>query len=179
VKIEHLDNKVVKIENYQSTFLLLEFEQNLLRFDFINKKEFNLETGEQNKLQYFENHPLLIDYSENLITTFINSKPHNPEIFVKDFENAINEVTLGWRSWKNYVTEDNFFTFETFKKNIAEGSGKLLYAPFSITQNIIGVCKKHNVAITIFDNELKRENFKLIVIGKSYLIAKEFKFHEH
>ncbi|WP_091399487.1 hypothetical protein [Flavobacterium noncentrifugens] len=153
-------------------------DHNLFRFDFVNKKEFNLQTGEHNKLQYFEKHALLIDYSENLITTFINSKPDNPEIFIKDIENAINEVTLGWRSWKNYITENNFFTFETFKKNIADGSGKLSYAPFSITQNILNVCNKHNVSITAFDNQLKRENFKLIIIGKSYLIAKDFKFHE-
>ena len=157
---------------------MLECQQNIFRFDFVEKKEFDLTKGEEGKLEYFENHPLLIDYSENLITTFINSKPQNPKKLVCDLENAINEVTFGWRNWKNYLTEKNFFTFETFQKNVDDGNGKLMLAPFSITQNVLKVCDNHNVSVKTFGNELKRENFKLIIIGESYLIAKEFKLHE-
>ena len=178
MKIENLQSQTVKIQNYQSTYLLLEYEQNVFRFDLVNKKEFDLTKGERSKLEYFENHPLLIDYSENSVTTFINSKPENPDAFIKDLEKSINEITLGWRNWKNYVTEDNFFTFETFKKNVSDGNGKLLHAPFSITENVLKVCDNHRVSAKTFGNELKRENFKLIIIGKSYVIAKDFKFHD-
>jgi hypothetical protein len=177
VEIENLANRNVEIENYQSTFIVLNVDNQMLRFDFIKKVEFNLNKGTTGKLKYFENHPLLIDYNENFIETFINSKPENVDLFIDDIKSAIDSKTLGWRNWKDYFLERGFFSFENFVKNIKEGSGKLLKAPFSITQNVIKVCDKHNVKTKSFENVLKKNNYILILIENDYVIAKEFKLN--
>ena len=176
MEIENLSNRNVKIEDYQSTFIVLNVEGEILRFDFIKKVEFRLNKGTFGKLKYFENHPLLIDYNENFVETFINSKPEKSEKFIEDIKLAIEKQTLGWRNWKDYVIDTNLFKYETFVKNINDGSGKLLKAPFLITQSVIKVCEMHNVKTKSFGSELKTENYKLIAIESDFVIAKEFKF---
>jgi len=169
VNITDIQNKTVQIDNYQATFLMLKIDEQLFRFDLIDKKEFNLKKGTRGQFSICETHPLLIDHNENIVTTYINSKPDNFDNFVADFENAINEITEGWRNWTNYVSDRNIkFTVETFLNNVKSGTGKLMEAPFSITQKAIKVCDNHNVVTKTFGNELKQDN---------YVIAKEFRQH--
>ena len=178
MNISDIQNKTVQVDNYQATFLTLKIDDQLFRFDLIDKKEFHLKKGTLGQFSIYETHPLLIDYNENIVTTYINSNPDNFENFVTDFENAINEITEGWRNWTNYVSDRNInFTVDTFLSNVKSGTGKLMEAPFSITQKAIKVCDKHNVATKTFGNELKQDNFKLIFIGDNYVIAKEFRRH--
>ncbi len=59
--------------------------------------------------------------------------------------------------------------------NVKTGSGKLMEAPYSITQKAIKVCDKHNVKTKTFGNELKQESFNLIIIEDNYVIAREFR----
>ncbi len=178
MNISDIQNKTVQVYNYQATFLTLKIDDQLFRFDLIDKKEFHLKKGTLGQFSIYETHPLLIDYNENIVTTYINSKPDNFDNFVADFENAINEITEGWRNWTNYVSDRNInFTIDTFLSNVKSGTGILMEAPFSITQKAIKVCDKHNVATKTFGNELKQDNFKLIFIGDNYVIAKEFRRH--
>ncbi|MCH5716900.1 hypothetical protein [Niabella hibiscisoli] len=181
VDITHIQNKSVQVENYQTTFLTLKVDGRLFRLDFIDKKEFKLKKGILGQLRIYETRPLLIDYNENIVTAYINSKPEHFDDFVADFANAINEITKGWRSWANYVTDRKInSTLNNFLNNVKRGIGKLMEAPFSITQIAIKVCDKHNVATKMFGNELKRENFKLMLIGgDNYVIAKEFRIRQN
>ncbi len=178
MNITDIQNKTVQVDNYQATFLTLKIDDQLFRFDLIDKKEFNLKKGTRGQFNIYETHPLLIDYNENIVTTYINSKPDNFDNFVADFENAINEITEGWRNWTNYVQDRNInFTVDTFLNNVKNGTGKLLEAPFSITQKAIKACDKHNVVTKTFGSELKPDNLKLIIIADNYVIAREFRQH--
>ncbi|RZJ79668.1 MAG: hypothetical protein EOO47_10095 [Flavobacterium sp.] len=180
MKITDIQNKTVQVDNYQATFLTLKIDNQLFRFDLIDKKEFNLRKGTIGKLSIYEEHPLLIDYNENIVTTYINSKPDNFDNFVEAFKNAINEITEGWRDWTYYIEERNInFKIGIFLNNVKNGTGKLIEAPFSITQKVINVCKSHNVATKTFENELKQDNFKIIFIADNYVIAKEFRQHSN
>jgi hypothetical protein len=174
VNITDIQNKTVQVENYQATFLTLKIDDQLFRFDLIDKKEFNLKKGTQGHLKIFETHPLLIDYNENSLTTYINSKPDHFDNYLADFENAINEITKGWRNWTNYLLDRDIFL-----NNVKSGTGKLLEAPISITQKVVDICNKHNVATKTFGDELKRNNYKLIFIADNYVIAKEFRQHNN
>ncbi len=178
VNIVDLQNKIVQVDNYQATFLTLKIDGQQIRFDLIDKMEFNLKKGTRGQLKIYEAHPLLIDYNENTLTTYINSKPNHFESFISDFENAINEITGGWRDWTSYVQDRNInFTVDTFLDNVKSGTGKLLKAPFSITQKVVEICKKHHVATKVFGGELQRCSYKLIFIADNYVIAKEFRWH--
>jgi hypothetical protein len=155
MKIDDIKYKIVEVENYQATFLTLKIDGQLFRFDFIGKKEFNLKKGTIGQFDYFEKHPLLLDYNETIVTTYINSKPNFIDKFVDDFRFSIEEVTKGWRNWTNYVVDKKInFTFDTFLNNIKEGKGKLLEAPFTITQKAVEVCNRHDVSTTSFESEV-------------------------
>ena len=143
--ITDIQNKTVQVDNYQATFLTLKIDDQLFRFDLIDKKEFNLKKGTEGILNIFETHPLLIDYNENSLTTYINSKPDNFDSYLTEFENSINEITKGWRNWTNYLLDR-----DVFLKNVKSGTGKLLEAPVSITQKVIDICNKYNVATKTF-----------------------------
>ena len=149
-----------------------------MRFDFIRKKEFHLKKGNIGQFSYFENHPLLIDYNENIVETFINSKPEHIDVFISDFKKSIEAITEGWRSWTSYVeNKDSNLTIETFLSNVNNGTGKILEAPFTINQKVVAVCDLHNVSTVTFGKELERNNFSLIFIGDNYVIAKDFRRH--
>jgi hypothetical protein len=174
VNIKDIQNKTVQVDNYQATFLTLKIDDQLFRFDLIDKKEFSLKKGTQGHLNIVEIHPLLIDYNENSLTTYINSKPDHFDNYLADFENAINEITKGWRNWTNYLLDRDIFL-----NNVKSGTGKLLEAPISITQKVVDICNKHSVATKTFGDELKRNNYKLIFIADNYVIAKEFRHHNN
>ncbi len=180
IDILKYENKLVKIDNCQATLIKLIIDEELIRFDFVDKREFKLKKGTSGQLFIYNEHPLLLDYNENILTTYINSKPDHFDNFVEDFEKAINEITHGWRNWKSYV-QDRFINLklDTFINNVKNGTGILMEAPFSITQNAIKVCDKHKVATKTFGNELKKDNFKLIFIADNYVIAKEFRQHNN
>lgn len=174
--MDYLQNKTVQVDNYQATFLTLKIDEQLFRFDFIGKKEFRLKKGDAGQFYYFEKHPLLIDYNEIIVTTYINSKPDHLERFMDDLKNAIEEITKGWRRWTNYLTDKNInFTFDQFLGNVKDGSGKLSEAPFTVNQEIIAVCNSHGVLTKSFESVLKPNNYKLILVGDNYVIAKDFR----
>ncbi len=159
-------------------FLTLKIDEKLYKINFIDKQEFKLKKGNWGHFQMYEKHPLLLNFNENILITYLNSKPADSQSFVKDLENTINAATGGYRSWKIYF-EDILTNFkeETFQANVKSGFGKLFEAPFSITQKALEVCTKHSIKTITFGGDLKQENYKLICIDNNYVIAKEFELH--
>lgn len=175
MNITDLQNKTVQIEICQATLMKLKINNQSYRFDFINKREFKLKQGTSGELFIYNTHPLLIDHNEFIETTYINSKPIDFTNFIEDFKNAIIDITQGWRNWESYVTHKGLnYTLENFFNIVKNGSGKLIEAPLSISQNIIKVCNKHNVRIKTFQNEVKVSSLILIMISDNYVIAEGF-----
>ncbi|MBS1571205.1 MAG: hypothetical protein JST62_02260 [Bacteroidetes bacterium] len=178
MNITELQDKIVQVVNYQATYLTLKYDTEILRFDFIDKKEFNLSKDKIGQLDFYETHPLLIDYNEEELTTFINTKPNDLDSFVKDFELAIDSITQGWRSWTKYVTNDSNFTVVNFFNNVKNGTGILLKAPFSITMEVNRICEKYGVMTKTLGGERKLDDFKLLLVDDNYVIAREFRLHD-
>jgi hypothetical protein len=177
VTISDLQHKMVEIDRYKTTFWVLKVDNQLFRIDFLQKRtfEFKLKKRTPAMLSYFEKHPLLMDYNESCPITYINSKPENVDAFINDFKQVIDEMTEGWRHWTHYVVDKSIgFKVETFVNNLKKGRGKLVRAPFTMTQKILEVCAKHQVATSTFGNELHVYDFKLMLIGEHYMIAKAF-----
>ncbi|KPH12593.1 endonuclease/exonuclease/phosphatase family protein [Chryseobacterium sp. ERMR1:04] len=173
IKIENFNKKKVEIEAFQSTFIILKIENKLFRFDFKNKKEAFLKQKDTGVLAFHEHHPLLVNHSENNLEVFISSKPENIEMFIEDIKNSIDEITKGWRNWKDYFEINIGITYDIFLQNIRQGSGIILKAPFSIVESIERICEKHNVKITYF-GEKKTTPHQLIMINNQFVIAEEF-----
>lgn len=173
MKIEDLNNKVVKIENFKTTFITLNFENEIYRFNYVDKKEAFLKQNKEGILKSYSEHPLLINYNENFLEIFINSSPLNSEAFIEEIKYSINKRIENYRDWKNYINLNTGINFKIFEENIKNGNGKILYAPISIVENIEKICDKYNVKIKVFGEKVYSTN-KLIVIGDQYIICKDF-----
>ena len=174
--IQDLVNKIVEVESFQTTYVIFKVEGVVMRINFHDKKEFRLNKGTTGRLQYFEKHPLLANYNERFATTYINSKPKDFKKLSENIQSAINELTLGWRSWTDYVTDKAInFTLDTFENNLKNGNGKLIEAPLSITEKIVAICEQQKVLTKTFEIDLEAKSYKLITIGNDFVIAKEFK----
>lgn len=175
VNITNFQPKMVQIDHSQTTFLVLKVENQCFQIDFLDKKAFKLKNGMLGRFEYFENHPLLMDYNENWLSTYINSKPENVECFINDFKHVINEMTEGWRHWTHYVANKRArFTEDTFVNNVKQGHGQLFNAPFNLTQKLLDLCAKHNISTKTFGKAFQSNDYKLILIGDNYVIAKAF-----
>ncbi|QOW09311.1 hypothetical protein Q73A0000_02525 [Kaistella flava (ex Peng et al. 2021)] len=175
-KIQDLFGKVVKIIDTQTTYVIVNFQNENYHINFDAKKEFYLKKGNAGTLEVELNHPLLIDYQEDHVETFINSAYPNSRELLKKFENTINEQTKGFRNWKNYFEIKNInFTLEIIKNNIEKGTGKLCLAPISISDKIVEQCDLLKIKTKTFkEKNYSLKPYKLLRIGDNYVIAKYF-----
>lgn len=116
---------------------------------------------------------MLINHNENNLEVFINSKPENAEQFIEDLKNSIDEITKGWRNWKDYIEINTGIDYPIFLQNIQKGSGKILTAPFSIIKSIEKTGVKHDVKIKYFGEKITTSN-QLIIINNQFIIAEKF-----
>ena len=160
---------------YQATYVRVLVDNLQFQVNFVDKREFRLKLGTIGKLSLFDIHPLLLDYNEVLVTTYINSKAAIPELVAKEIEEAINSVTLSWRNWTAYVTDKSIgFTIEKFMYNLSVGTGRILLAPPSITKAVVSVFDRYNIASKSFEDGVGPYDYKVLTINDSYVVAKGF-----
>ena len=178
LSLQNLISQNVRIENSQATFVTFNIDGRNFRIDFDDKREFVLKKGMVGQLKYYSEHPLLLDYNENMATTFINSSFDHTDILLTDIKNIIDGVTLGWRNWTNYIEDKNInFTVDTLRNNIKNGSGRFLEAPFSVTIKVIELCDKLNIKTKTFYSNENLKTYRLIMLENNYVIAKNFKLN--
>ena len=171
--INDLNNQFIRINDFNTNYITLIFENINYRFDFLGKKEAFLKEKNECKLLLFSDHPLLIDYNESFLEIFLNSKPQNIDFFLENIERIIHNRVLGFRKLKDYLNKSNL-DFETFLKNINEGNGKFLNAPFSIINEIEKFFIENNIKFKTF-GEPKNFKNQLLILDNQYVIATEFK----
>lgn len=169
IQIDELDNQKVKIIDFKTTYIVLEYNNELYRFYFNEKKEAFLKQKEEGFLNVFIYHPLLINHNESYQETFINSSPNDVDLFIQEIQECIDISTNNCWNWTDYLEINE----QIFKQNILDGSGKLLRAPFSIIENIEQICNKHNVKLKIFGEKTLKKN-KLIILNNQFVIAHDF-----
>lgn len=169
IPIATLNHQQVQIERFETTFILLRFAEQSQRFNFFEKKEAFLKICESGRLNYFTNHPLLLNHNEESLELFIASKPKNVEVLADEVKIAINNKLNGWRTWDDYLNDGK----ETFETNLHNGYGKLLSAPFSVIDELQRVFERHQVHFTLFGKRRIYEN-ELIVINNQFVIAEKF-----
>lgn len=173
-EINELNNKVVEIADFQTTYIVLKADNKLYHFDFRNKKEFCLKSKETGTLKFYNNHPLLINHNEDLYEIFLSSRPKDENIFIKNIEEIIAESTMGWRTWKDYIELDTGVTYEIFLGNLKKGSGKLMKFPFSIFEKFKYYCEINDIKISFFEHKAA-SRCSLIFINNQFVIAEQFK----
>jgi hypothetical protein len=169
------------IVSTQTTYLNLAVEKGAFRVDFIDKAEFRLKAGTQGILAIYSQHPLLLDHNEPRTSLYINSRPNNPQLLFEDIEQAVAQVSEGWRDLSFYLFRWNKAgAIVLAKNNIEQGSGILLdFAPASIVRAVVAACEKHGAATKFFgsleiDLNSSHKDFKVLFIGSCYVIARKF-----
>ena len=178
--IEELINQTVKIVETQTTFLILEFNNDFYRIDFDDKTEFYLKKGTLGKLNIETDNPLLTNYQENFVITYINSAFENPEKMLCELKEIINNETQNSRNWKSYFENTAInFSLEIIKNNIKNGRGKLCEAPISISKKIVEYCNSLNIKTKTFDEKnFEIKPYKILIVENNYVIAMNFKLHQ-
>lgn len=175
MEIQSLKNKNVEIEELQTTFIKIKVDGKIIRYNLSNRQESRLKKGKTGILKFYDEHPLLYDYSEKKIEIFINSSPTETKKFISELKETIEKRFLGFRTWEKFIIDNGInFTMKTFIKNVEDGSGKLFIIPKCLEESINKVCYKYHVRTKAFDIISNPRNFKLITIGDNYIIASDF-----
>ena len=170
--IEDLNNQIVEIQDFNSNCIILNIENENYRFEKQKKKEAFLKHRTVCKLKLFSDHPLLIDYNESFLEIFLNSKPQNIEFFLENIEGIIHNRVQGFRELKDYLNKSDL-DFETFLKNINDGNGKFMNAPFSIVVEIEKFFIENNIKFKTF-GEKRSFNNQLLMLDNQYIISRKF-----
>ena len=165
----------MEIEELQTTFMKIKVDEKIVRYDFVNRQESRLKKQKSGILNFYEEHPLLYQYSQNKTEIFINSAPTETEEFINEIKETFENYFKGWRTWEKFIIDNGInFTMKTFIKNIKDGNGKLFIIPKPLEEELNKVFTKYNVKTKTFEIPSNCRDFKLITIGENYVIASDF-----
>jgi len=174
-----LDNELVTVAVAQTTFAVLTTPKARFRVDFIDKAEAYLKPGMRGNFKSYSEHPLLLNYSSPQAEVYINSRPQNPEGLLIEIRQRIEAVFQGWRNWQGVLSGGE----KQLRTNLIDGSGLLLPgAPAVIAQPVIDACTEYGASTYVRGNlgmaPPDTSAFRLLLIGKGYVIAKDFHITE-
>ncbi len=166
------NDAMVTVAVAQTTFAVLTTPKARFRIDFIDKAEAYLKPGTRGKFRSYSEHPLLLNYNSPLVSLYINSKPHDPDKLDSEIRQRIEAQLQGWRDFSTVLYP------QTLKQNLRDGNGILLQAaPISIAQAVADACAEQGVATwptPLYGYPQDKPAFYLLLIGKGYVIAKDF-----
>ncbi|AMR25975.1 hypothetical protein A0257_01910 [Hymenobacter psoromatis] len=176
-----LNNQLVTVMVAQTTFAVLIMPGQQYRIDYIEKEEAYLKPGMRGEFSHCLEHPLLLGYNSRSATVYINSRPQDPEGLFIEIREQIQASFHGWRDWRYVLFGKREPGEKLLRKNILDGSGMLLEtAPVIVAKAIIAACAKYGASAYciggIDDLPSVTPAFHLLLIGKGYVIAKDFRF---
>jgi hypothetical protein len=170
------EDELVTVAVAQTTFAVLTTPKARFRIDFIDKAEAYLKPGMRGNFKSYSEHPLLLSYNSPLVSVYINSKPQDPEKLDSEIQQRIEAQLQGWRN------PSLILYTPVSKQNLLDGNGILLQiAPLPIAQAVIEACAEHNVltwSTPPFRQPGQTATFQLLLVGKGYIIAKDFRIVE-
>lgn len=142
----------------------------LFRVHFDLKQEFAYPVGSFSHAELFDDHPLLLDYSESHRQVFISGAAADAASVLAEVRAEVQHVTDGWRSLTSYA--NSHFDLAVI---LQEGSGKLLQAPVTVTDVVAAVLEASGVRFTVLPGRPARGPFRALVLGRGFVIARGFR----
>ncbi|QKG56141.1 hypothetical protein GKZ68_05480 [Hymenobacter sp. BRD128] len=174
------NNQVVTVQVAQTTFAVLSMPGKQFQIDFIDKAEACLKPGLRGEFSIHKEHPLLLNYNSRSTTVYISSRPQDPEGLLDRIKEQIKAGIQGWRDWHRVIFGKGAFGGDyILRKNLLDGSGMLLEdVPVTIAEAVIVACAEYGASAYciggIGDVSPIAPVFHLLLIGKGYVIAKDF-----
>jgi hypothetical protein len=139
------------------------------RVHYRGKREFSVETGVFSTLQLFENHPLLIQYTEPMVAVQLVSSVPDKQLFRENVEIAIDRVFGRWRSIEEY----QFMPLNTF---LEESYGIFVEAPKSLAEALWQAGERSGVKLTMLERHKPKDIFpRVLLLDSWYVIADDFR----
>ena len=165
----------------QTTFAVLTMPGAQFRVDFLAKAEAHLKPGMRGEFSSCSEHPMLLNYNSRLVEVYITSRSENPQNILVEIQKRIEDSFQGWRDWRCVLSGGKRFGENLLRKNLLDGSGLLLPgAPAIVAKAVIAACTEHEISTYVLGDIENPPQvilpFHLLLIGKGYVIAQDFRF---
>ena len=144
-------------------------DDDLYRIHFDNKQEFNLDRKVVETVRIAERHPLLLDYSDEIVDVHLDGIVQDQDAFLEALYGASVEVFDGWRSHEHYLNIPLVTFFE-------KPYGLLMTAPVSFANQVIKLGQIFGVRMFVRNSRKANGAFKVLLIDDLFVVAKEFRF---
>jgi hypothetical protein len=141
------------------------------RVHFRQKSEFAFATAGYLTIDLRDRHPLLIEYNEPVRSLYFSGAPREPAKAVERLAMAIHDASESWRSLQHYAGPA-----EKVELLLRAGHGNLMNAPEAICSVAVRVLEAEGVQSSILGNAAPRPGKRVLLLGRSYVIASGFTF---
>ena len=143
----------------------------VFRIHFRGKVEVAFTSAECTGVELSTRHPLLALYDEPSRSLYISGTPIDPPTLVDRLDRLIREGSRGWRG-----LADHSGGRDHVERLLRAGYGLLMSAPESVCAVVAAALEDAAVRTSILDGAPARPGNRLLLLGASYLIAREFTF---
>jgi len=146
----------------------ISFRQEKFRIHYLGKREFLLNKGKVARLQLFQEHPLLLNYIEPIVTVHLASVVSDKQKFREELESLAYQIFGEWRSFEDYLNMP-------LDKFLEKSYGILMSAPKTFAEAAVQMAEKDNIKLIIHDYDKEIDKPLVIFFDEGYVIADDFK----
>jgi hypothetical protein len=170
----------------QSTFLELVTNTEVHRIDFRSKLSFRLQRGTYGPISFHQEHPLLKGVNAPLTSLMARATLYpllDAPVLLDAIRQELREqagdwaefVSGSWTMWWQRLVAHNI------APNLTRAGGTILDSvPVHVAESVAAICTRHGVDTYCLSPQHRWANhpeaplYKLLLIGRSYIIAREF-----
>lgn len=116
-------------------------------------------------------HPLLVRYDEPTRSLYFSGTPLRPREVAEQIERDIRDASGSWRGLHDYATST-----EAVERSLRDGHGMLLQAPAPVCCVVAQILEAAGIQCSILGNAPVRPGKRVLLLGRSYVIASGFAF---
>jgi hypothetical protein len=141
------------------------------RIHFRDKAEFAFADAGYPSIELHERHPLLVQYDAPDRSLYFSGSPLRPRSVAEDVERAIRADSASWRGLHAYAGG-----IEAVERLLRAGHGMLMNAPEPVCDVAARVLEAEGVQCSILGCAPGRPGMRVLLLGRSYIIAAGFAF---
>jgi hypothetical protein len=117
----------------------------------------------------YDEHPLLVNSVSDWAELFLATPAEKPRTVLAALREIVSSRCAGWRTFDEYANDQ-----VSPEAVLEQGYGTLLKAPTPVVQAVDAVLKGFSLASTQLPFRSKQAPARLLLLGRSFLIAEEF-----
>ncbi len=160
-----------RIVRRQSTFWDLRSSAGFAaRVHFNGKLEMRFAGEDYESIELADEHALLAHHREPWATVYVTQANVVPIAIVRSLADRVAAITGGWRGLEEYASR------EVIARIVAVGDGQVIRAPSSIARSAAALFQESGAEVSVFSERRPSESCRALVLGESFVVAREFRF---